>query len=300
MQMVSPITDKNDVELIEHIDVNHLASLYKKDLGTEVRHFFKDLDQISVYECLESGYRFYYPFFLSGDSAFYESLQRFDWYYMDEKWEHQQMLGFDMTGKKILEVGCGSGSFVKALKDRFNADVTGLELNAKTVATAREMGINVLKESVQDHADGHEAIYDHVCSFQVLEHIADPVSFMKAQVRCLKKGGLLIVSVPNNDSFIKYERNILNMPPHHMGLWTESSLIFLGKSLGLKIAKVLREPLQPYHVKAYSYNFIHHRIKAPVLLKIMDRTGLYQLIASMIRLFRKRITGHSILMVYQK
>jgi 2-polyprenyl-3-methyl-5-hydroxy-6-metoxy-1,4-benzoquinol methylase len=299
--MISPITRTNRVKFLRKIKVSYITNLYKQSIQLDVSPYFSGLDVVEVYECLDSGYGFYYPFNLSGDSSFYGYLQNFDWYYLDEKWEHRQMFDLNLKGKRILEVGCGSGSFVQVLKDKMNADVTGLELNLASVKRAREKNINVLDESVETHALLHEEKYDCVCSFQVLEHIADPLSNIKAQIRCLKKNGLLVVSVPNNEAFIKHDTdNLLNMPPHHMGLWTEESLKFLGDSLNLKIVKILKEPLQKYHVNWYFNLWLKRHVTGNLLRRMIFFTRMHILLKGMLGLFRKAVAGHSIIIVYQK
>lgn len=94
-----------------------------------------------------------------------------------------------------------------------------------------------------------------VCSFQVLEHIADVKSFIESSLKALKKGGRLVVAVPNNDVlFFKY-RNLrfqnnhylktllLNLPPHHMGLWNPRSIVNLASIYNLKLEALFKEPL---------------------------------------------------------
>ena len=73
---------------------------------------------------------------------------------------------------------------------------------------------------IEDHADQRPGHYDAVTSFQVLEHVTEPASFLRACVKALRPGGRLLLGVPNNDSFLGLlEDNWLNMPPHHMSLW---------------------------------------------------------------------------------
>jgi 2-polyprenyl-3-methyl-5-hydroxy-6-metoxy-1,4-benzoquinol methylase len=153
---------------------------------------------------------------------------------------------------KVLEIGCGPGDFLLRIKERIGAQCVGIELNNKAIDEANEKGLTVFHESIKQHARVNKEVYDVVCSFQVLEHISNVNEFLEAQISCLRTGGTLIISVPNNDSWLKRGYNILNMPPHHMGLWNKKSLKNLAKLFNLKIDRVAFEPLQEYHVEYYN------------------------------------------------
>ena len=45
---------------------------------------------------------------LRGQSTFYEALQRYPWYYVPWKWEHEIAKSYLKDGDQVLEVGCGS------------------------------------------------------------------------------------------------------------------------------------------------------------------------------------------------
>ena len=88
----SPITGKDNVLLEKEIPSSFLINEYKKEFGMNVEKFFKNIKTVCLYRCLDTGYRFFTPFTVAGDDTFYQELQKFPWYYMDEKWEHVQSL----------------------------------------------------------------------------------------------------------------------------------------------------------------------------------------------------------------
>ena len=157
-------------------------------------------------------------------------------------------------------------------------------------------------ESIQYHSKNNFEKYDIVCSYQVLEHIGKPYSFLKSQIDCLKIGGKLIISVPNNDSFIKLDKGgILNMPPHHMGLWKRRSLKNLTKVFNLKVVNVHYEPLQDYHLDWYVDSFIEKRINKNVYLRrIFEKFFSRKFIRAFAKRNYKRIRGHTIMVEYIK
>ncbi len=246
--MNTPFPNKKTSTLIGVKSTDAIISKYMHELNIDVSRYFRQLPEIQIYRCNQTGYKFYYPFDISGDSFFYEHLQQYEWYYMPWKWEHEQAAKLIKSGMKVLEVGCGMGGFLKEVSNRVpDIEITGLELNQSAVERGKSEGLNILAESIEEHAEAHPGTYDLVCSFQVLEHIADVKSFIEGQIKALKKGGKIIVSVPNNRGFLGDSYNILNMPPHHMGLWDKISLKKMGDYFGLKYHSTHFEPLQPYH-----------------------------------------------------
>jgi len=199
LRPVSPLTGTDRVVKVGSIPAEHVVQQYKSQLGVTVERFFEGFDSIQVYKCLDTGFRFYYPFHLAGDSRFYEDLQSIPWYYMEWKWEHEVARNLIQPGQCILEVGCGNGSFIESLcKD--GIECVGLELNEGAVQKAQEKSLPIWNESIQNHSLSHHEYYDMVSTFQVVEHIPDVLPFLQSSLEALKPGGKLLVSVPNHDS----------------------------------------------------------------------------------------------------
>jgi SAM-dependent methyltransferase len=179
--------------------------------------------------------------------------------------------------------------------------ITGLELNQRAVLEAQDSGLNVVNETIEKHAIDNRNKYHLVCSFQVVEHIIDIKSFMDSQVMTLKEGGKLIICVPNNNSFIKWEQNhLLNMPPHHMTLWNEISLHKLAVEYPLKVENVVYEPLQSYHFDWFRSLFIERYFSSGIRKKIFSALKLNYFLKKIIPLASPFIKGHSIFVVYKK
>ena len=299
-KVVSPITKKENCDLQKTIPSSQLINSYKSSYNIDVTKYFTGLDEIALYKCLDTGYRFFYPLNLAGDSAFYEQLQRYDWYYMPWKWEHSVARKKIKEGNKILEVGCGAGDFVRMLHAE-GFDITGLELNENTAKSAVEKGLEVLNETIEKHAGYNSNTYDVVCSFQVLEHIAEIDSFISGCIACLKPGGRLIFCVPNNGSFIRYDKNLLlNMPPHHMGLWDASSLRNLSNYFPINCNKIIHEPLQSYHRDWYFSMKLEELGKNKYFKKLYDKLHLQKFFMAIIKKLSSVIKGHSIMAIYLK
>ena len=301
--IVSPLTNKPAV-LLREIPTEELARSYRNQFGIDTSNLFELHKSLAIYECPDTGYRFFYPYDIAGDGKFYEQLQRYDWYYMPWKWEHEQALEYIKPSMKILEVGCAKGSFLKRAMEEYKVDATGLELNKKAAQEAVDLGINVLTESIQEHASYFINEYDVICSFQVLEHIADIHSFIEAQVSALRPGGILIISVPNNAGFLgSDDGNLLNYPPHHMGLWSSNSLEKICDIYGLDFTCHHYEPMQDYHKSYFKRMALGILPLSEVsLISKMYKTILsYKLVESMfLSIFSERFKAFTIQSIYTK
>jgi SAM-dependent methyltransferase len=230
----SPITDSVNVEIIETINSEEIITSYRSKYNIDLSSYFEDTKQISVCLCKDTGYQFFYPFIV-GDSKFYEHFQNFGWYYIKDKWEYQKAYSIAENKSSVLEIGPGHGYFMKKLRQK-SCNLEGIELNESAAAMLREEGFKVYAQTLESfNKDNPEAKYDLVCSFQVMEHITNVGDFLNIFEKLLKPGGKLVIGVPNADSiFSNYKVNILNLPPHHAGLWTYdfmSSNAFKGLNL---------------------------------------------------------------------
>lgn len=251
--MLSPITGKGNVTLIRMIDCGSLISQYKQIFGLDIAHLLAGRQELALYKCDESGYRFYDPSDVVGDSPFYHHLEANAWYYMPTKWEFDEALKFIEPRASVLEIGAAKGDFlIQVGRKSANISCVGLELNAEAVGAARGRGVNVALESSSDHARKHPSTYDVVASFQVLEHIPNPMDVLRDALIMLKPNGLIIIGVPDNsarpaESLFVTPDNILNMPPHHQGLWDIPSLAFLQTVLPIKLEYIAVEPATASH-----------------------------------------------------
>jgi len=242
----SPLLETEvDCHLVRTIPTELIHASYLREFGYDAESEFAGVDTVELLKCPETGLLFFTPPTAAGHEELYRRLQTFDWNYKEVKWEHDQALQQVNSGQRLLDVGCGKAAFLHRCLSERKAVPTGLEFNAKAAEAGRDRGIEVFTESIEAHADQRPNYYDVVTSFQVLEHVTEPASFLRACVRALHPGGSLLIGVPNNDSFLgQLEDNWLNMPPHHMTLWSRACLEGIAPRFDLRHMATWTEPLQ--------------------------------------------------------
>jgi SAM-dependent methyltransferase len=101
-------------------------------------------------------------------------------------------------GGSILDVGCASGVFLESLGQNWNRH--GVELFHLAVERSRSRpGIVVHESDLSSVAFATES-FDVVCSFDVIEHLTDPMSIFREARRILKPGGWLLLGTGNSGS----------------------------------------------------------------------------------------------------
>jgi 2-polyprenyl-6-hydroxyphenyl methylase/3-demethylubiquinone-9 3-methyltransferase len=110
-----------------------------------------------------------------------------------------------LFGKTVLDVGCGGGILAESMA-REGATVTGLDMGAEPLAVARlhalESGVKVdyIQRTVEEHAAQNPAGYDVVTCMEMLEHVPDPQSVVRACAALVKPGGHVFFSTLNRNA----------------------------------------------------------------------------------------------------
>jgi ubiquinone/menaquinone biosynthesis C-methylase UbiE len=139
---------------------------------------------------------------------------------------------------KALDVGCGCGELLLWLKKHGWSEAHGVEISKKAAALAKDHGLNVFCGEIADahYPDNH---FDYVSLIHVLEHMHDPMQTLKEVHRVIKPGGLLVVGVPNFESyenkvFGKYQ-SILKEVPRHLYHFSRNTLTRMLDESGFRV-----------------------------------------------------------------
>lgn len=160
-----------------------------------------------------------------------------------------------LAEKTVLDVGCGGGILCEALAQR-GATVTGIDMGDAPLAVANlhklESGVSVdyQKSTAEDFAVKHQQAFDTVTCLEMLEHVPDPSSVVKACSEMVKPGGSVFFSTINRNpkSFLfaivgaEYVLNLLPkgtheyakfIRPSEMASWIREAGLELDQMTGL-------------------------------------------------------------------
>jgi SAM-dependent methyltransferase len=131
----------------------------------------------------------------------------------------------------VLDVGCGCGANARAIRDRSpGVRVFGVEPNDRAVELARDACHEVFHGTVEDWArsGGAAPSFDAILLSDVLEHVADPIAFVRSLAAMPALGGALwIISVPNYAVWYNRVRTLLGRQSYAWsGLWDRTHLRF--------------------------------------------------------------------------
>ena len=162
-------------------------------------------------------------------------------------WEERRalLLGELRPGERVLDLGCGAGRFVAALRQA-GADAVGVELAEAALERARRnlpgADLRLLEPDGSIPLD-HGAV-DLVWCSEVLEHVADVAHLLQEVRRVLRPGGRLLVTVPFHGrvkgALIALARFEAHFDPQgqHLRFYTRRSLTDSFRAAGLEPVSV--------------------------------------------------------------
>mgnify|MGYP000869537415 CR=1 FL=1 len=145
---------------------------------------------------------------------------------------------------RVLEVGCSSGFMLFPLAEAGH-DCTGIEPSGVFSEFVKNRGLTAYDSLRQMQEVAPDVQFDVILHFFVLEHIADPVAFLEAQLNLLKPGGKIIFEIPNAADPLY---SVYDIPAFERFYWSvahpwyfsEDSLHYLLKQIGLPY-EILRD-----------------------------------------------------------
>jgi SAM-dependent methyltransferase len=176
---------------------------YVKRCGVCSSERIRSVDaRICLCACADCGFVFRSPRPDAAEiAAFYSCEGRYGLWLGEERardllWRRRLALVGKYAGKgALLDVGAGTGQFLRLASGRF--DVFGTEVSASAVRIARERyGIELVRGGLEDLDFGSRR-FDVITAFHVLEHVGSPARLLERCRRLLAKDGVMVIAVPN-------------------------------------------------------------------------------------------------------
>jgi O-antigen biosynthesis protein len=168
---------------------------------------------------------------------------------------HNLVVGLVERGSRVLEFGCATGYMSQVLRDRLDATVVGVELQAEAAEEASLHCERVVVGDVEEldlEAELGGERFDAILFADVLEHLRDPGAVLRRVRPFVAEGGAVVASIPNvahasvrlallAGSFRYREQGLLD--ESHLRFFTREGVQDLFEGSGYLIAEWLRRRL---------------------------------------------------------
>ena len=117
-------------------------------------------------------------------------------------------LAGDLTGRHVLDLGCGRGELLRTAAERFERSLTGVDWAAPRLAAAggSRRPVRLVTHDLARPLPFPAGAFDVIFCTETLEHLKAPAACLVEMRRVLTPGGRLIVSVPNATGFFPFSR----------------------------------------------------------------------------------------------
>ena len=214
--------------------------------GSDQRQFpFRLHPPYSVARCTACGFHYLYPRLI--ESAIQEAYRESSYYeggacgYADASYTAQEsalrttfkrllhnLAGRGLTSGDLLEIGCGYGYLLDEARPFFDRRV-GTEFSAQGAEIARKTGADVFVGGIEQVS--LERKFDCVITTQVIEHVYEPLTFVRQLANHTKPGGHIVIATPDIGGALRKAMGrrwpSFKAPEHvlYFDFWTLSALM---------------------------------------------------------------------------
>jgi 2-polyprenyl-3-methyl-5-hydroxy-6-metoxy-1,4-benzoquinol methylase len=162
------------------------------------------------------------------------------WVRWFESWNDRRTLRrldkYKSRGNSLLEVGVGSGSLLRTAQ-RLGFTVMGSDLSKPiTMRVERDIGIAMHCGHLSELTDARQ--YDVIVTNHILEHVSDPVGFLREVLRLLKPDGIVHIVVPNVACWEAKFPGWVSYQPYHLIYFNPDTLTRCVMQSGLQVEEV--------------------------------------------------------------
>jgi 2-polyprenyl-3-methyl-5-hydroxy-6-metoxy-1,4-benzoquinol methylase len=180
----------------------------------------------------------------------------------ERDWRFKQFFSDRLPPGKLLDIGCGGGSFM-ALAARRGFQPVGFDYDDRVIQQARSSGLDVHCADLEYFVEGRQpGEFDVITLFDVLEHTPEPAWFLEKIKRILKPGGHIALTMPNSQRPIPFQREEHDYPPHHFTRWSPPAMKAFLERNGFEI---VRQDATTLHLRYLTDHIFFYRIMPGLL-----------------------------------
>jgi SAM-dependent methyltransferase len=179
----------------------------------------------------------YFSPLLPAGGSFYELLADF---YVDDRWEFDEVRRRVRPEDAVLDFGCGRGAFLTSVLPMVRT-VVGCDFNPAALDSDAPL-FEVLPAPFAAAAASRPGAFSVAVSFHVLEHVRDARDILDAARTALRPGGRLFLSTPDRDRTARADFEVFDCPPHHVSRWSGAQFRELAQRHGWELVRVDHEP----------------------------------------------------------
>lgn len=163
---------------------------------------------------------------------------------------------FELEDKRLLDIGCGTGDFLKVAKDR-NWTIYGIEPNEHARQLANEKTDNAVYD-IDQLLKFEPASFDVITLWHVLEHLPKLENHLSLFESLLKSNGRLVIAVPNFKSYdAKYYASFWAAfdVPRHLWHFSKTAITKLTRNQNMQVLKILPMVFDAFYVALLSEKY---------------------------------------------
>lgn len=170
------------------------------------------------------------------------------------KWKLIRKLKTEKQDLKVLDIGCGTGDFLKYGIENFKVDAVGVEPNAN----ARQIALSKNIFVCDTLANLKDEVFDVITLWHVLEHVTDLKEYFNFFNSFLKTDGVVIIAVPNFNSYdAKHYKNFWAAwdVPRHLWHFSKTSIEKLALRNSFKVIHIKPMYFDSFYVSLLSEEY---------------------------------------------